>query len=206
MLSMGLYGLGDCMLKKKVNGSWADTSMLKKQDNGVWSDCTFAKKKNNGAWSIVWLKTLVFTSRSQHATINPPTITQLEMPSSQLQSHNRVTLEMSTTYYANAGDEIKINYRHWTNRPSSYYVYTHTGVYFTGSTFTQNYNYELPGNSSAGGASGTFTTTANSTGFGTLTIRYENDNPDNGGGYNYGAVNIGNITIAGLQVYTCSTN
>lgn len=42
------------MLKKKVNGSWSDTSMLKKQDNGVWSYISNLKKKINGAWIDVF--------------------------------------------------------------------------------------------------------------------------------------------------------
>lgn len=49
-----LCGRGDCMLKKKINGTWQNISVLKKRIDGAWSDCSFAKKKTDGAWSIVW--------------------------------------------------------------------------------------------------------------------------------------------------------
>ena len=54
MLKMAIYGCGDCMLKKKVNGSWQNITTLKKKVNGSWSDCSTVQKKYNGAWSIVW--------------------------------------------------------------------------------------------------------------------------------------------------------
>lgn len=200
-----LYGRGDYMLKKKINGSWQNTSMLKKKVNGAWSDCSFAQKKYNGAWSFVWAKPLIFTSSSRYATINPPTVTKLDVPSDYYSFYNPISDEMHTTYFANAGDTIAINLRLWATRPDLHELYTHSGVYFIGSTFYENFSYVLQGGSNGGGTSGTFTTTATSTGQGTLTIRFENDNPKSGGSRNYGYVYIGNITIGGLRVYTCDT-
>lgn len=51
---MVLYGRGDFMLKKKINGTWQNISMLKKRNLSIWQNCSTVRKKYNGTWSIVW--------------------------------------------------------------------------------------------------------------------------------------------------------
>ena len=105
------YGRGDCMLKKKINGSWQNISMLKKRVNGAWSDCSTVQKKYDGTWSIVWqrifldwkIKRNSFSSYSARSnsngtisiTINSTTNGRFEITSLQ-----NITIESGETLYA----------------------------------------------------------------------------------------------------------
>lgn len=40
-----IYGHGDCMLKKKINGTWNYLSFVKKKVSGSWANCDTVKKK-----------------------------------------------------------------------------------------------------------------------------------------------------------------
>ena len=59
MLLTVLYGHGDSMLKKKINGSWQLLSAVKKKINGSWQDCSIVRKKVNGIWSTVWQRIFI---------------------------------------------------------------------------------------------------------------------------------------------------
>lgn len=54
---MVLFGLGDYMLKKNINGAWSDIETVKRKTSGVWSSCSEVKKKFDGAWSLIWIPT-----------------------------------------------------------------------------------------------------------------------------------------------------
>lgn len=54
ILEMAIYGRGDFMLKKKINGAWDYLSFVKKKVSGSWADCDTLKKYFNGAWSTIW--------------------------------------------------------------------------------------------------------------------------------------------------------
>ncbi len=108
-----LYGRGDCMLKKKINGSWQNISMLKKRVNGAWSDCSTVQKKYNGTWSIVWERIFLdwvlsidnyFSSSSASSNANGNIIIQAARPYSSganisISTSNNITMQNNETLY-----------------------------------------------------------------------------------------------------------
>lgn len=196
------------MFKFIKNGVQTNLEDLYSLYAGAWVERWAVSDKENGVTGYVWIRPMRFyASESGYAVINPPTTTKIEVPSNRYRDfYQRFTDEMYADFYASAGDQISIQYSHWTTRPNIYYQSTHTGIYFISPSFAQNYSYELPAPTSGGGTGGTFQTTITTTGLSTLTIRYENDNPSSGGSANYGDVKIGNIFINNYQVYVCSIN
>lgn len=193
------------MFKKKTNGAWSDIETVKRKTSGAWSNCNVVQKKINGVWSIVWLKELTFTSNSSYATINPPTITKLDIPSSHWSSHQTYSSSMSATYFANAGSTISIKYKTDFSRGTKTDLTTRSELIITGTTFNDKFSYKLANGINSSTRGGTFTTIIKSTGKGTLTVKVEHENPSSGGGStNYGIAGIGNITIDEIQVYTSS--
>ena len=197
------------MFKFIKNGAEKNLEDLHGIRSGAWVERWAVSDKENGVTGYVWLRPMRFyASETGYAVINPPTTTKIEVPQRYRDTYVRFTDEMYANFYASAGDQITISFRHWTQRANLYEQYTHTGVYFLSSSFAQNYSYELPVSSTGGGSNGTFQTTITTTGLSTLTIHYENDNPNVApyGTANYGFIKIGNVFINNYQVYTCSTD
>lgn len=108
-----LYGRGDCMLKKKINGSWQNISMLKKRVNGAWSDCSTVQKKYNGTWSIVWEIIFLdwvlsidnyFSSSLAQSNANGDIVIQVARPYSTgakivIKTSNNITMQTNETLY-----------------------------------------------------------------------------------------------------------
>lgn len=205
MLIMVLFGRGDFMFQKKINGAWSNIETVKRKTGGTWTNCSIVQKKFNGVWSIVWLKQLNFTSNSSYATINPPTITKLDIPSTYWSSHQTYSASMSATYFANAGSTISIKYKTNFSHGTTSNLTTRSELIITGTTFSNKFSYKLANGINSSSQGGTFTTTAKTTGQGVVTVTVEHENPSNGGGStNYGKAGIGDIIIDGIQVYTSS--
>ena len=210
ILEMAIYGHGDCMLKKKVNGAWNYLSFVKKKVSGSWADCDTLKKYFNGAWSTVWEKKFLdfdfsgipnpyFSYVTGADSVANGNIT---VKLGQRQSNNDGFSRIHVQHGLQIGETVFIDYSFTNSNTNDYYIRLSLGY--------NNRGYVYPGpdivdteyNRQTGTISGTASYTFNDSYYDYFSFGVYNDNTT--ASYNLGTLKISKI-YSDAKIYYWAT-